>query len=94
VLFPRATDLSSVGKGGNPHPAAGLAGLVATLLLLAIPAIMVWIGAGLLARPAAALASVVLWAAVAGAIARVFLPPAAALLERRRENLCLVSLGR
>lgn len=94
AVFPRAVDLNSVGRNSNAHGAAGLLGMLA-FLGAAAPGLGIALTAGvLLQRPALAPLALVAWTGVCLAISLLLFRAAAAVFERRRENLGLSSLQR
>jgi hypothetical protein len=91
AIFPRAVDLNSVGRGSNPHAAANFLGLLA-FIVAAVPSVLIVIAAGnLFGRPALVPVLLVVWCAICAAVSLVVFGLVAALFERRRENLLIVS---
>jgi hypothetical protein len=94
ALLPVAADLSKTGPGGNPHPAAMLAGTV-LVLIFALPAVaIVLLADGWLHRPVMALPLMIVWLAVTIAIVLPLVRLASRAIAPRRENLALVAQGR
>ncbi len=94
ALFPKAADLGRIGRSGNPHPTASLAGGLLTVFLGLPPAGLAALGVGVLRSGSLALLLVAIWAAIALVAGLALLAPASAALARRRENLALVAEGR
>ncbi len=94
ALFPKAADLGRIGRSGNPHPTAGVAGGLLTLALGLPPAGLTALGIAALRSDVVALALVTGWAVIASVAGYALLRTAAAVLARRRENLALVAEGR
>ena len=89
ALFPVAADMSKAGSGGNPHVAAGLAGMIA-IGLAALPVIGITVP-GLLpgASHSVLLMAMVVWLAVVTVIAWLLLGAVSKVVSARRENLFL-----
>jgi hypothetical protein len=93
ALFPKAADLSRTGSSGNPHMLAAFAGFF-VIAVAALP-----VGAMLAAtiafgRPALIGPLMLVWLAVATAIAVPLVNLSARAVGLRRENLSLVSQER
>jgi hypothetical protein len=94
ALFPVASDLSKTGAGGNAHPVPTLAGTV-IVLVLAAPAVAILVGVSSWGgRHLLGLFLMIVWAAIAGAIAWPLIGVAGRAVDARRENLALVAQGR
>jgi hypothetical protein len=90
AIFPRAVDLTSVGRGSNAHGAAGMLGLL-TFVLAALPAILAVLAATRwLGRPVLAPAFVAAWLLVAFGLSRLLMALAVRIFLRRRENLAML----
>lgn len=94
AIFPRAVNLNSIGRDGNPHGMANLLGGLALVAAL-VPAA----GLGLaavwgLGRPGLAAPLVAVWCGAAWLVGRGLMAPAERILRARRENLALVAQGR
>jgi hypothetical protein len=90
AVFPRPVDLNSIGRGSNAHGAANFLGM---LLFVAsgVPSVLLSIAAiTLLGRPALAPILLIGWCVVALLLSRVMFEAAAAVFDRRKENLALV----
>jgi hypothetical protein len=95
AIFGRAVDLNSIGRGGNPHPAANLLGMLATALALIPPIALGALALFWFERPNAAALLALIWAVPAWLAGRGLLRgPVAAIWRARRENLGLVAQGR
>jgi hypothetical protein len=94
ALFPTASDLSKTGPGGNPHALPMFGGTLLTLVIAA-PAGLILTGGGLwLQQPALAFVVMLVWLAIAAALAMPLVTLASRAIGFRRENLVLVSGGR
>jgi hypothetical protein len=93
AALPKSADLSRMGKAGNPHPIAGLLGVLLTPLTLLPPVGLYLIGM-LLDSPGLSFVLTAGWCALAVVIALPLVRAAGALVSRRRENLLLVASGR
>ena len=91
AVFPRAVDLNSIGRGSNAHGVAGLLGMMAFVAAAAAGAFIATVVSGALDRPGLAAVAIVVWIAVSLAISAALFRVAAAVFERRRENLGLAS---
>jgi hypothetical protein len=90
ALFPRAVDLTSVGRGSNAHGAAGMLGMVA-FALAALPAVLAVLAATRwLDQPALAPLLVGAWLAVAFGLNRLLMALALRVFLARRENLAML----
>ena len=94
AIFPRAVDLNSIGRDSNAHGAAGLLGMLACLAAAAPGLGIALATAGVLERPALAPVALLAWTGVCLAISVLLFRAAAAVFERRRENLGLSSQQR
>ncbi|HET6372983.1 MAG TPA: hypothetical protein VFG76_06735 [Candidatus Polarisedimenticolia bacterium] len=91
VVFPKRSNLSAMGRAGEPHTAAALIGVL-VVMLGAPPAMLIWFVAdGILLIPWLALGLMALWTLVTGGIAAFVLIATAALLGRRRETMALIA---
>jgi hypothetical protein len=94
AVFPRAVDLNSIGRDSNAHGAAGLLGMLA-FVAAAAPGLGIALTARvLLQRPALAPVGLLVWTGACLGISLLLFRAAAAVFERRRENLSLSSLQR
>ncbi|MEE8412413.1 MAG: hypothetical protein V3S47_07900 [Acidobacteriota bacterium] len=93
MVFPKAADLSRMGKDGNPQPIAVLVATLAVPLLLVPPGLL--LAAGLLLVKSVLLTAVAasVWFGISLAICALSLRGLVNLCERRRENLLLVATG-
>lgn len=91
MIFPRAVDLSSIGRGSNAHGIAVLLGTVTIALSAACCALLVG-AASALHRPALAPVFLLAWTLACGAAHVVLFRWAARLFERRREQLGMMTL--
>ncbi len=94
AVFPAHADLNKMGKAGNPHPLAGLIGLAATVAVMLPSLVLLLVCFIALRGPWITLIALVLWTALAAALAVPLVRGAARVVERRRENLLLVASGR
>jgi hypothetical protein len=90
IVFPRAVDLNSIGRGSNAHGAAGLLGTLACAAAGGISLLLVLAATVVLRRPALAPLLLVAWVAICGVTAFLLFRPVATLFERRREDLGLL----
>jgi hypothetical protein len=93
ALFPKSVELSSIGRGAQPHGVASLVNLVGTGVALT-PAVVLGVGTYRLSHqawltPVAMLA----YLALAAVAARMALPVAARALVSRSDNITLVATG-
>jgi hypothetical protein len=87
AIFPRAVDMTSVGRGSNAHGAAGMLGML-TFTLSVLPAIVAVVAATRwLGRPAVAPLLVGGWLLVAWGLNRLLMALAVRVFLKRRENL-------
>jgi len=94
AVFPKAADLSRMGKDGNPQPIAGFISFL-VVPLLAIPPGLLGAATLLVAKSTLLTASAALfWLGISLAIYLVSMRGLVGLFERRRENLLLVATGR
>lgn len=91
MAFPKASDLNKMGNPGNPHAAAALTVTLCSLLACAPPSLLLAVGGEMLELPWITLGATILWALLAGLIARLSLGPLSRALGERRENLGLVA---
>lgn len=94
MIFPKRADLSSAGRGAQPHAAAGMLHFFA-VVPAALPAAGL-IALSLLMFHSKALATLLTggWAVLTFFIALAVIRPLEATLLNRRENLALVAVGR
>ena len=90
ALFPRAVDLNSISRGSNAHAAASLLGVLAFVLSALPNVLLILFARGVLGRPGLAPLFVFGWLLVSAGLSVALFVPAAAIFERRRENLGLV----
>jgi hypothetical protein len=91
AVFPKAVDLNSIGRHSNAHGAAGLLGMLA-FIAAGAPGLGISMLVGrTLDRPALAPLALLPWVAIAFAISLALFQLAAALFERRKENLGMIS---
>ncbi len=93
AVFPKAADLSRMGKDGNPQPIAAFVATFTVPLLLVPPGLLM--AATLLVAKSALLTAVaaLVWFGVSLAICTLSMRGLVNLCERRRENLLLVATG-
>jgi hypothetical protein len=91
AIFPKAVDLNSVGRHSNAHGAAGLLGMLAFIAAGAPGLGISLLVANTLDRPALAPVALLLWVAISLAISLALFQFAAALFDRRKENLAMIS---
>jgi hypothetical protein len=90
AIFPRAVDLTSVGRGSNAHGAAGILGMAA-FGLSALPAVLAVVAANQwFDRPALAPLLAAAWLVVALGLNRLLMALAVRVFLRRRENLAML----
>ncbi len=91
AIFPRHVDLNSVGRGSNAHGMAGALGLF-LFLAAGLPGVLIaMVSILVLERPTVALILMIAWFGIAVVVSRWLFRPAAAVFDRRRENLGLVA---
>ena len=91
AVFPRPVELNSIGRNSNAHGAAGLLGMLAFLAAGAPGlAVALIVGKGM-ERPGLASVVLLVWTAVCLAISLALFQLAAALFERRKENLGMIA---
>jgi hypothetical protein len=90
AIFPRSVDMNSIGRGSNAHGAAGLLGFLAFIVAGVPCALAVVLASQILHRPALAPLFLLLWLAIAAALAVALFVPVRELFARRRENLAMV----
>jgi hypothetical protein len=91
ALFPREVDLNSIGKNSNPHPAAGLLGMLSLVVSAAPPALLSLLGLIVLRRPELVPLFLLVWAAIALVISRLLFIPVRRLVASRCEPLAQYS---
>jgi hypothetical protein len=91
ALFPRAVDLNSIGRGSNAHGAAGLIGLLMFVAAGAPTVLLTLVATAILQRPALAPLLLLAWCVLVLIVSRVLFRAAAALFDKRRENLAMVA---
>ena len=90
AIFPRAVDLNSIGRGSNAHGAAGLLGTL-TALVAGIPcAMLILLSARVMGHAALAPVFLVAWIGVCIAADVFLFRIAAAIFEKRKENLAMM----
>jgi hypothetical protein len=94
ILFPKASNLGSLGTSGKAHGAAQFLGTLATLLAASVPVLiqLVFMRPG--GRAASGILLMLIWTLLAAGASLPLLGAAARLLPSRRENLALVAQGR
>ena len=91
AVFPRPVDLNSIGRNSNAHGAAGLLGMLA-FLAASLPGLLISLIVGASSgRPGLAAVLLLVWTAICQGISLVLFRAAAALFERRRENLMMTA---
>ena len=90
AIFPRAVDMNSIGRS-NAHGTAGFLGTLAFIAAGAPSLLHVTIANTWLERPALAPVFLLVWLGIAATAGIVLLNAAAALFDRRRENLAMVA---
>jgi hypothetical protein len=91
AIFPKAADLNSIGQRGNAHRTAGLLGTLAFVAAGGSCLLLVLLATRVFDRPGLAPVFLLVWCLVAGLASVVGLRAAAAVFDRRRENLGMVS---
>jgi hypothetical protein len=94
ALFPKVTDLSRIGRAGQPNVASSLIYMSSVALAGSPAAAAIAIAVRLLELPWLAPVFVLVYAGAAVAAARALLPVAERLVVARLENLALVVTGR
>jgi hypothetical protein len=93
AIFPRAVDLNSIGRGSNAHGAAGLLGTL-TALIAGVPcAMLILLAARVLHQTALAPIFLLVWVGICLAVDVFFFRMAAAIFDRRKENLAMMDRG-
>lgn len=87
ALFPRAVDLSSIGNGSNAHQAAGLLGMLAFIVSAAPCVLLAMVATRYFGRPELAPLFLLVWLAIASAVARLLFVPVRRLVASRCETL-------
>jgi beta-lactamase regulating signal transducer with metallopeptidase domain len=90
AIFPRAVDLNSIGRGSNAHSAAGLLGTLAFVISGGPCLLLVLLATTILERPVLAPLFLLVWLLICAGVSLLLFSAAAALFERRRENLGLI----
>lgn len=90
ILVPKASDLGRWGREGNPHPVAGLCGMLLVIPALGIPVALAATGLLLLQSQAWMWILLLAWTSIALAVAQQGSRLTARLLARNRENLLQV----
>jgi len=93
AVFPKAADLSRLGKDGNPQPIAAFIGFFAVPLLIMPPALLMAVTLLVVQSVALTAAAAAVWFGLSVAICALSLRALEGLFERRRENLLLVATG-
>jgi hypothetical protein len=91
AFFPKAVDLNSIGSGSNAHGAAGLIGMLSFVAAAAPGGLIAVLISKVLDRPALAPLGVLVWILISLAISAALFRVAAAVFDRRRENLGLTA---
>jgi hypothetical protein len=94
AVFPKPSDLSKMGKVGNPHPMAAFLSTLAAVFVLLPPAGFTAIGVLVIESHLLAFVLVTLWAGLAAAAFRPLMQGAAGALAERRENLAMIAQER
>ena len=94
IIFPKASNLGTLGTAGKAHGASQFFGAIATLLAAAPPALALILPSRLTARPGLGLFMMLIWALLAAAATAPLLGAAARLLPARRENLAMIAQSR
>jgi hypothetical protein len=94
AVFPRAVNLNSIGKGGNPHQLANLLGLAAMVLAAAPPIGLTLVAVNVLHQPRMAMLFVGGWCGIAAAVHPLLIRAVEPILAARRENLVMVASGK
>ena len=89
-----SVNLNKAFSENQPHSFAVLAGLVAGPAVVSLGGIVALAGMTLLDSHLAALLLLLLWSAATFLLARILLPAAAELYERRREAVLMTNQGR
>jgi hypothetical protein len=90
AIFPRAVDLNSIGRGSNPHGAAGLLGWLVFLLAGAPCLLLVLLATKILERPVLAPVFLLIWIFFCAGLSLALFVAAAKVFARRRENLGMI----
>jgi hypothetical protein len=90
AIFPRAVDMTSVGRGSNAHGAAGMLGLLAFGLSAVPPVLAVLAATRWFGRPSLAPVLVGAWMLVAYGLHRLLMTVAIRIFLTRRENLAML----
>ena len=90
AIFPRSVDLNSIGRGSNPHTVASLLGLLLFAASLVPAFFIVMVTTSFLGRPALAPVALLAWCGLTLIASRILFIGAAAIFDKRRENLGLV----
>jgi hypothetical protein len=90
AIFPRAVDLNSIGRGSNAHGAAGLLGTLATIGAGVPCALLVLLATRGVGRALLAPVFLIVWLGLCLAAALLLFRMAAAVFDRRRENLAML----
>ena len=94
AVFPKPTDLSRLGRAGQPHTAANLVTLLAGAVAIAPVAVWLAFAKNRSGPPWLAPLLPLVYLGVAVVASRFFLPVAARLFVARRDNLVMVAVGR
>jgi hypothetical protein len=90
AMFPRAVDLNSIGRGSNAHGAAGLLGTLGAVAAGAPCALLVLLASKILGQTSLAPVFLAVWIGICLGADLLLFRIAAAVFERRKENLAMV----
>jgi len=90
AVFPRAVDLNSIGRGSNAHGAAGLLGTLGTLAATGPCVLIVLLATKVVGETSLAPAFLLVWIAICVAVDIPLFRVAAAVFDRRKENLAML----
>lgn len=94
ALFPKAADLSRIGKSGSPNQLAAFVGFLIVMPVIAPPLSLAGVLLWLTDSPAWVLGALGLWTILTVVVSIFLLRLCEAILESRRENLGLTAQGR
>jgi hypothetical protein len=87
ALFPKASDLNSIGNRGNAHQAAGLLGILCLGAASAPCALLAFLGLRIVRRPELVPLLLLVWCAIAFGISQLLFIPVRRLVASRCETL-------
>jgi hypothetical protein len=90
ALFPRTVDLNSIGRAGNPHGVASFLGMLLFAASMVPPFLIVAAATQFFGRPELAPIGMLVWCGLTFVASRILFSGAAAIFDKRRENLGLV----